>query len=222
MNQNEVAIISYLAMRRMIGILGVALPIVLVIGGFIQDEIAIQPSISGYYYTNMRDFFIGMLCIVSIFLMSYKGYEKVDNFVGNLSGLFALGMVLFPTEMCNGYNSKVGIFLLDDDVSGYIHLVFGFMFFLTLSYNSIFLFTKRQPGHFNAAKRRRNFVYRLCGIIMITATILITIYTLFLRNTILDKIYPVLIFESVALLAFGVSWLIKGNTFFKDQKNNKG
>jgi hypothetical protein len=55
MNQNEVAIISYLAMRRMIGILGVALPIVLVIGGFIQDEIAIQPSISGYYYTNMRD-----------------------------------------------------------------------------------------------------------------------------------------------------------------------
>jgi hypothetical protein len=114
MNQNEVAIISYLAMRRMIGILGVALPIVLVIGGFIQDEIAIQPSISGYYYTNMRDFFIGMLCIVSIFLMSYKGYEKVDNFVGNLSGLFALGMVLFPTEMCNGYNSKVGIFLLDD------------------------------------------------------------------------------------------------------------
>lgn len=220
MNQNEVAIISYLSMRRMIGILGIALPIVVVVGGLIQGKIEIQPSISGYYYTNMRDFFIGILCIVSIFLISYKGYEKIDNLIGNLSGIFALGMVLFPTEMCNGGSSNVGIFLLNDNISGYIHLTFGFLFFVTLSYNSIFLFTKRQPGHFSEAKRRRNFIYRFCGSIMILATLLIVVYTLFLRNTAFDKIFPVLILETISLFAFGISWLVKGNTFFKDQKNH--
>jgi hypothetical protein len=207
-------------MRRMIGILGIALPIVVVVGGLIQGKIEIQPSISGYYYTNMRDFFIGILCIVSIFLISYKGYEKIDNLIGNLSGIFALGMVLFPTEMCNGESSSVGIFLLNDNISGYIHLVFGFLFFVTLSYNSIFLFTKRQPGHFSEAKRRRNFIYRFCGSIMILATLLIVVYTLFLRNTAFDKIYPVLILETISLFAFGISWLVKGNTFFKDHKNH--
>lgn len=222
MNQNDVAIISYLSMRRMIGILGIALPVVVVAGGLIQNKIEIQPSISGYYYTNMRDFFIGILCIVSIFLISYKGYEKIDNLVGNLSGIFALGMVLFPTEMCNGTSSNVGIFLLNDNLSGYIHLTFGFLFFITLSFNSIFLFTKRQPGHFNEAKRKRNLIYRLCGSIMILATLLIVVYTFFLRNTAFDKVYPVLILETIALLAFGISWLVKGNTFFKDQKNHIG
>jgi hypothetical protein len=222
MNQNQIAIISYLSMRRMIGILGISLPIIVVFGGFIQGNVEIQPSISGYYYTNMRDFFVGLLCIVSIFLMSYKGYEKVDNIVGNLSGIFAFGMVLFPTAMCYGCaHEKVGMFLIYDNVSEYIHLTFGFLFFLTLSYNSIFLFTKRQPGHLSEAKRRRNFIYRFCGIVMILSMLCIVVYTFFYRNTEVDDIYPVLIFESIALLAFGISWLIKGNTFFKDQKNYK-
>lgn len=221
MSRNQRLIISYLTMRRLIGILGIALPVIIVSGGFIQNGFVIQGSISGYYYTNMRDFFVGLLCIVSLFLISYQGYEKIDNLIGNLSGIFALGMIIFPTAMYSGKVVKVGMFLIGDNISEYIHLTFGTLFFLALAYNSIFLFTKRQPGILSEAKKRRNFTYRICGIVMIISILCLIIYMLFLRNTFISKVYPVLILESVALTAFGISWLVKGNTFFKDSKINK-
>ena len=146
MDRNRSLIISFLTMRRLIGILGIALPVVLVLGGLMQSEPAIQGSISGYYYTSMRDLFVGSLCAVSLFLMSYKGYERIDNFIAKMSGAFALGMVIFPTSMFSGKVVRVGVFLIDDDVSLYIHLIFGALFFLSLSFNSIFLFTRRHPG----------------------------------------------------------------------------
>jgi hypothetical protein len=218
MDRNRSLIISFLTMRRLIGILGIALPIVVVLGGLMQKDPVIEGSISGYYYTNMRDLFVGALCVVSLFLMSYKGYEKIDDVVAKMSGAFALGMVIFPTSMFSGKVVRVGVFLIDDNVSLYIHLIFGALFFLSLSFNSIFLFTRRHPGVMGKAKRRRNVVYRSCGIVMVLAMLCITIYMIFFMNTNIAKMNPVLIFESIALMAFGVSWLVKGNTLFKDQK----
>ncbi len=217
MSRDKNLIISYLTMRRIIGILGITLPIVVVVGGFIQNGFAIQGSISGYYYTNMRDFFVGLLCGASLFLISYKGYQKIDDLVGNLSGIFALGIVIFPTSLYSGKVVQVGMFLIDDTISGYIHLIFSALFFLSLSFNSMFLFTRRGPGVLGKEKKRRNMIYRFCGIIMTVTITCAIIYTLFLRKTVISKIYPVIILETIALLAFGVSWLIKGHTLFKDK-----
>jgi hypothetical protein len=215
---NRSLIISYLTLRRLIGLLAMALPVVVVIGGYGQNGHAIQGSISGYYYTNMRDVFVGLLSAVSLFLISYTGYERIDNVVGNLSGVCALGTILFPTGMFAGYSVKVGVFLLDDTVSEWIHLAFGSLFFLSLSFFSIILFTRRGPGVLGKAKKRRNGIYRTCGGIMIAAMIAIVVYTFGLRNSPLARINPVLILESVALMAFGVSWLVKGNTLFRDRQ----
>lgn len=220
MSREQRLIISFLTMRRFIGILGIALPIVVVLGSFLQGDYEIQASISGYYYTNMHDFFVGLLCVVGIFLISYQGYEKIDNTVSNLSGISALGMALFPTALNSERVVHVGTFLIKDNISSIIHLSFGTIFFLALSYNSIFLFTKRQTLPISLQKRRRNILYRICGIVMFSSIVFITIYTLFLRETSISKYYPVLIFESIALLSFGISWLVKGNTFFKDQKSH--
>lgn len=215
-------ITSYLTMRRTIGILGISLPIVLVLGGLLQDKPLVQASISAYYYTPMRDFFVGLLSSVALFLLSYKGYEKIDDIVSNLSGLCAIGMILFPTSLHTGTVVKVGMLLVNDDVSEFVHLTFGACFFLLLSYNSIFLFTKRGPGGgvLGKEKRRRNVVYRVCGGIMIFSVIAIFIYKTFFEDTFLAKLYLTLIFESIALLAFGISWLVKGNTLFRDQKTH--
>jgi len=217
-DRNKSLIISFLTMRRLIGILGIALPIVVVLGGLMQSQPVVQGSVSGYYYTSMRDIFVGSLCAVSLFLMSYRGYEKIDGVVAKMGGAFALGMVIFPTSMFSGKVVKVGTFLIDDNISGYIHLIFAALFFLTLSFNSIFLFTRRHPGPMGRAKRHRNIIYRTCGIIMFMSMGCIIIYMIFLRNTSLARINLVLILETVALMAFGVSWLVKGNTLFKDKK----
>ncbi len=210
-------IISYLAMRRLIGFLGMSLPFIVVLGGFAHGESGVQGSISGYYYTHMRDFLVGISSGVALFLMSYKGYERIDDTMAKLSGIFALGMVLFPTAMYSGKIVRVGLFLVNDDISGIIHLAFSALFFLALSFNSLFLFTRRHPGVMGREKRRRNVIYSLCGIVMIVAIASIAIYTLFLRRTFLAAMNPVLILESVALIAFGISWWVKGNTLFRDK-----
>lgn len=216
-NRSQSLIVSYLSMRRFIGFLGIVLPIIVVFGGFIQNGIVVLDSISNYYYTNMRDFFVGLLFGISLFLMSYSGYEKIDNIVGNLSGLFAMGIILFPVSMYCGKDVKVGIFLINDNISGIIHLIFSALFFLSLSFNSIFLFTRHAPGPVSKEKKQRNIIYRFCGIIMIFSMLCIIIFTTFLKTTFLYKIHPVLILESVALLAFGISWLVKGHTLYKDK-----
>jgi hypothetical protein len=44
----------------------------------------------------------------------------------------------------------------------------------------------------------------------------IMVYMLFLQKTVLRNWAPVLILEILALWAFGFSWLVKGETLFKD------
>ncbi|MBX3009055.1 MAG: hypothetical protein KF816_13635 [Melioribacteraceae bacterium] len=220
MDRSQRLIISYLTMRRFIGLLGLALPIILISGSLFFSDLKLQYSISGYYYTNMRDFFVGLLCIVSLFLISYQGYEKVDSIVGNIAGFSALGMILFPTTKFSNQAVKVGIFLVDDDISGLIHMSFATIFFFALAYNALFLFTKRSSAIISREKRQRNFLYRVCGVVMILSMALIFIYKIYYEDSVLQEIYPILVFESTALLAFGISWLVKGNTFFKDQKSN--
>jgi hypothetical protein len=127
-------------------------------------------------------------------------------------------MILFPTAMYSGKAVRVGMFLIADNISETIHLAFGALFFLALSFNSLFLFTRRHPGVMGKEKKRRNIIYRSCGIVMILAIACITMYTVFLRGTFIAAINPVLILESVALLAFGISWLVKGHTLFKDKR----
>jgi hypothetical protein len=216
-NHERTLIVSYLSMRRLIGILGISLPFIIVIGGLTQGPSSLQGSISGYYYTNMRDFLVGIMSGVALFLISYKGYEKIDDIVARLSGVFALGMVFFPTGMFCGHVVRVGMFQLDDNVSEIVHLAFGSLFFLALSFNSIFLFTRRHPGVMGREKKRRNVIYRTCGFVMLAAQLCIAIYTAFLRHTLLAGSYPVLILETIALFAFGVSWMVKGNTLFRDR-----
>ena len=167
----------------------------------------------------MRDLFVGILSGVALFLLSYRGYEEIDDIVANMGGVFALGMVLFPTAMYSDKAVRVGIFLIADNISETIHLAFGALFFLALSFNSLFLFTRRHPGVMGKDKKRRNIVYRSCGIVMVLAIVCIIMYTIFLRRTSIAAINPVLILESVALLAFGISWLVKGHTLFKDERN---
>jgi len=218
MNRHTNLIISYLTLRRLVGVLGMALPVIVVGGGFLQSSAIVQGSISGYYYTNMRDCFVGILCGVGLFLISYKGYDRIDDLIGTISGICAFGLAAFPTGTFSGHAVSVGMFLIDDSVSEHIHLTFGALFFLSLSFNSIFLFTRHEPGFMTREKRRRNKTYRVCGVIMLSTTATLTAYTSLLTGSAISRYNPVLILESIALLAFGISWLVKGETLFRDKR----
>ncbi|MFU8842923.1 MAG: hypothetical protein ACNA7V_03845 [Bacteroidales bacterium] len=68
-NQNNNLIHSYLALRTAVGWIGIMLPFTLVTGVIlIFRERMIMHSISSYYYSGMRDVFVGALCAIALFL----------------------------------------------------------------------------------------------------------------------------------------------------------
>jgi hypothetical protein len=216
--RNDGLILSYKALRRLIGILGILLPFINILGGKIISNIPIQESISIYYYTNMRDFFVGLLFIVSIFLITYKGYNSLDFIITTITGFSGLGIALFPCSNIELIlNQRVGIFQLTSGISNKIHLICAAIFFTLLAVNSLFLFTQKNIEKVTPQKKIRNSVYVVCGI-----TILISILGILLSNLLLpdEQIFKyriILISETIALSAFGISWLIKGETLFTDK-----
>jgi hypothetical protein len=73
MGDENKLIITYLTLRKLIGILGVTLPFILFLGGLLIFQTGIQSSVSSYYYTGMRDLFVGTICVIGFFLLIYKG-----------------------------------------------------------------------------------------------------------------------------------------------------
>jgi hypothetical protein len=204
-------IISYLTLRKTIGVLGISLVPVLVIGSFIIDHLingqpaAIQTSVSAYYYTGMRNELEGILFGIGMFLLCYDGYDRQDSIISKLAGFFGLCIALFPTSP----TSEKG------DVISVIHYVTAGIFFALLAYTSVFLFTKT-TDYPTPQKVRRNRIYRICGIVMAVAVTGIPFDGI---NSIWDKIgflHPTLILELLALTSFGISWLTKGEFWLKD------
>jgi hypothetical protein len=211
-------VISYLNLRIGLGFVGLFLPIVLVVGAFSFDACKqLQPSISHYYYTIMGNYFVGSLCAVAMFLFFYKGYEKKDSIVANIAAIAALGVAFFPTN-CD-VNSLCEFVTNNRSISvNTIHYISAAILFGSFAYFSLVLFTKTDPTiKMCANKKIRNNIYKTCGIIIIICIVLIAAYNFIdsLENSI-GKFKPTLVLESIALFAFGTSWIAKGEMFLKD------
>jgi len=196
-------IISFLTLRRIVGILGIALPLVLLIFGEVIFQLGLRTSISSYYHTGMGDVLVGTLCAFGVFLCTYKGYDRRDQVAGILGGIFAIGIALFPTTPDDKITSP-------DQIVGILHVAFTALFFATLIYSSLFLFTLSNDKEPTDKKRKRNVVYRVCGVIMILSVIGIIIGFFFpsIGSVFGDSL--VFWMEAFAIWAFGVSWFTKG------------
>jgi len=91
-------VVSYLFLRRAVGWIAILLPIVLLAGNLISSAASPPESMSGYYYTDMRNIFVGSLCALGVFLVAYNGYDDVDRWVTTTAGLGAIGVAFCPTK----------------------------------------------------------------------------------------------------------------------------
>ena len=202
-------IISYMTLRKILGLLGVSLVPVMIIGSVAIDHLnTVEVSVSAYYYTSMRNGLVGILCGMSLFLLSYHGNERIDSIASKLAGVFALGIAFFPT-------SPTGE---KDDLVSIIHYVTSGIYFAILSYMSVFLFT-RSRGYKTHEKKKRNRVYRICGIIMAASAICIPLDGIKGVHDQIVFLKPTLILETIALTSFGISWLIKGEFLLADKED---
>jgi len=216
---------SHLILRRLLGFLGLLLPIVLLIWGNTLTDSMNPPlnSISDYYhYPGMGHFFVGTLMAIGFFLAAYQGYDRIDNVAGWLAGAFVLCVAFLPNLPRHTMHST-------------LHLIFSAGLFLALSFFSIFLFTKKKPkedsnwpkrilgiiqsafGRNSDKKDQRNIAYVFCGLAMLGMMAFYALLKLALlvwsESAVLqgwnESTLPFWI-ESLMLWAFGISWIIKG------------
>ncbi|HEV3037851.1 MAG TPA: DUF998 domain-containing protein [Candidatus Angelobacter sp.] len=210
----ESLVLSYLSLRKAVGIIGVTLPFVLACGNMIRKGPGIQCSISDYYYTDLGNVFVGSLCAIGVFLLSTRGYDRRDRIAGYLACIFAAGVALFPTTPgCNptGKHNVVGI----------LHYIAAALLFLTLAFFCFALFTQSNKKIPTRRKLQRNRIYRIAGCIILACILLIVVVGLPAVNVSVERLKPVFWLESLAVVAFGVAWLTKGEMILKDEESSK-
>jgi heme A synthase len=160
-------------------------------------------SISAYYYTGAVAAFVGMLVTIALFLFTYRGYKNkyhwADRAAAITAAFAALGVAFFPTE------APAGVTALSwwSERIGALHYVSAVLLFTMFAVFALWIFRITPSGkQASADKRWRNNVYLVCGIVIIASIIWAGIARLNRRSIFLP--------ESVALVAFAVSWLVKG------------
>jgi hypothetical protein len=206
-------VMSYLLMRIFVGTIGLLLPWVLLVGNWLCGQ-AVQPSISNYYYTPMRNVFVGALWALAMFLIAYNGYDWPDRLITNIAGACAIGVSLFPTP-------PYGPSTAHQQEIGYFHFAFAGVAFVLLGVMSL-RFASREPTPPGLPFGRRCMdafgftgpgtsstpaweliAYRVSGFLIIACAALS--YPLWHVNA-----YTLIYLETILLTAFGASWFIKG------------
>lgn len=207
-------VVSYLDIRRAIGVIGLLLPMMLGPVGWFVFGIEIQENMSSYYHTDLRDVFVGAMCAIGIFLFCYRGYDWIERWTANIGCVFALGVALFPLDA----NSDP---LHQRSVVGYLHTVCGAAFFLTLAFYSLYHFPSTKPEKHEIAPHelQRNFVYRASGFVILLSLMAMGAQ-LFLFpagwRRWLDDYNFLFWMEWVAVWSFAAAWLTKGRAILAD------
>lgn len=197
---------SYLKIRKALGVSGILLSFSEVVIGFIfsrNNPSGWWYSISATFYSSSAPLFIGLLTATALFLITYPSYTKVDSYVNKIAGVSALFVVWFPCYL-ESVQGEVGLFQLQGQTSNVIHLIAALSFFALLAYNIAFLFTKGNSQ--TKEKESRNFLYRVCALVMVIALVI----SFGGKGLGILPPWIILVGESLALLAFGIAWLVKG------------
>lgn len=195
------------AHRQLIGVLGLLLPVLVwLCAGLFPDDPAARwellHAISAYWYTSAVGVFVGALFALSLFLYTYRGYEgaRADRVLGGIAGTAALGVALSPQRAPKGFPEPSWWL----DVMNAVHLGSAAVLFLMFAVFSIWLFRLSDQGkraERDAAKRRRDDVCLICGLVILAAIVWVVLTpggeSIFWQ-------------ETLALEAFAVSWLVKG------------
>jgi hypothetical protein len=186
----------YLALRRAVGLIGILLPFTLMLGNFFvfRGEIVLR-SISRYYHSDMRNVFVAALCAMALFMFFYSGYGRRERWAGVLTGVLTLGVVFFPTTLIG-----------PTDLVGKLHYACAGLLFLLLAWISLFHFPRKRPG---SRKNVTDKIQISCGLLMVACVVAIVLYYAFIRVEGTETIF-VFVAETIALVAFGVSWLTEG------------
>ena len=200
--------------RTAIGVFGVSLPPILMLAswlGFLETR-ELQNSISAYYWAGMRDWFVGTLFVIGVFLFFYQyrprnhGDEArsqitavrngwADAWLGKIAGICAVLVALLPTTPPASTTQPPTI--------GMIHGAAAGVLFICLALFPLLLFSQ---------SKKRGPTYRFYGWAMLAAISLVVVYQFAPEGfrTAIAPWKPILFLETFLIEIFGVSWFEKG------------
>jgi hypothetical protein len=189
--------LSYRNLRAIIGYVGLALPVVLLLAGVVDGHI--EGSISAYYYTKVGDVFTGTLCVIGVFLVAYRLTSwAIDNVATTLAGISALGVAFFHAAPKNATLSQLR---LSD-----VHLTCAAALFVLLGAISLLIFPHDVlPDQ----KWRANCYMGLGALIWLSIILMPTLDAL--ARSFYDDNHVFFILETICVMAFAVSFILKGH-----------
>lgn len=235
---------SYMTLRKAIGWIGICLPFSVFLGNWVifSHHIGaclvpisnkLPDSLSGYYYSHMRDVFVGAMWAAGVFLFFYRGRDELERWATNFAGLFAIGIALFPTapptsdylqtNVCGPVTPVVAQPAPHSSMIGIVHVtcLCGLMTMIALmawrftgsySDDEIDAMTDhdRQIELTPRLKSRNNRIYGACIAAMAVAGAFALIQEFAFSPAVKSEAPWLLYAETIAFLAFGTAWFVKG------------
>jgi hypothetical protein len=193
--------LSYRNLRAIIGYVGLALPLALLLTGAVDGHL--ESSISAYYYTKIGNVFTGALCAIGVFLIAYRLTSwAVDNAATTLAGLAALGVAFFHAAP---KNPTPGQLRLAD-----MHLTCAAALFILLGAISLLIFPQDMSDAEKKQQKWRVPCYRGLGVLIWLSIILMPTLSK-LADAFYDNDHVFFILETICVMAFAVSFLLKGH-----------
>ncbi len=208
---------SFLTTRLVVGLFGVTLPFVLILGEpLISGDWTMRDALSDYYYSALRNWFVGSLFAIGAGLLVYMATKRSrpDGVLSFIAGVCAIVVALFPTNEIHAAVSTIAK----------VHFVCAVALLILLGI-ICWRFGTRDGIQPNRSDRRRTNwrkFHHSCAVIIWSAVLWCAL------TVVLDVVadfpvpYAVVVGESVAVLAFGFSWLLKGSELFTTALNERG
>jgi hypothetical protein len=217
---------SYIAMRVGIGVMGIVFPLLLLFGG-LAVGICAQGSMSAYYYAaspsevSMRNWFVGLLFVVSISLGLYRGFSRLEDILLDVAAVFGVGIAIFPMDWdpdkvkCGA----VGVLKLAGHRVGGIslHGICAVAFFLCIALvcwlcsGDTLSLIKDQTR-----RTRLKIIYRTIGILMPASML-----AAWALNTLAKTSWAGFWTEAAGIFAFGAYWLVKSKELKDTEADGK-
>ncbi|MFB9222061.1 hypothetical protein [Paracoccus cavernae] len=216
---------SFLAVRRGLGLLGYVLPIALIFYGLFVPQWALA-SISAYFYSPMRELFVGTLCAQAVFLWNYEGYRPnageflSDKAVSRIASFGALVVAFAPLQPGIKTAPPAGealappfepTFLQTIISPVYVEMMHGAgaaLFFGALAVYCLVNFVRGDDSR--PTKKAENRIYRCCGWIIVGCMAGYAALKLSGFEETATRMRAVFWLECIACAAFATSWAVKG------------
>lgn len=220
---------TYYGLRWGLAILAFIFPFVLWFGfSLLTSGLAHPTSISAFYHTPLRNYFVATVVALGLFLILYKGFSKAENLWLNLAGCAALVVAFFPTDRDRGSTDAENTWVSPHVLGMQIHGVAALTTFGSMGLVAV-LFGKNTLAKLPKDAKATFFNDRITVPLSQTvlrktyqgigaAMIIVTIVCLPLSK--LDE-YWFFGFEALALLVFVSYWLVKTAEFRASGAENK-